>query len=198
MDEPLRVHSPKELKFLLEVTPCARCGRGLMVGRLTDKLAPDSQGIVTLRARCSNCHAQRTFHIQFVKVSDNQPSEVVDLAQWVGLYHLYADEMDKADSPTDTRRTARLAAQCLAEALKFYAQEEMPPESAFRKAESVAAFRNNPANFARTHLRGLEAMLPAVGRTAFDGDETDRDSDKEPGKGSDNETAASKAWWKIW
>jgi len=169
-----------------------------MAGRLADKLAPDSQDLLTLRAHCSNCHAQRTFHVQLVKVSDDQPSEVVDLAQWVGLYHLYSDEMDKADSPAETRRTARLAAQCLAEALKFYSQEEMPPESAFGKAESVAAFRNNPANFARTRLQGLQAMLPAVGRTAFDGGETDSDPDKTLGNEPDTETATRKAWWKIW
>ena len=173
-----------------------------MAGRLADKLAPgDGQGVIALRAHCSNCRAQRTFHIQWVKVPDDQPSEVVDLAQWVGLYHLYADQMDKADFPAQTRAMARLAAQCLAEALKFYAQEELPPESAFRKAESIAAFQNNPANFARTRLRGLEAMLPAVGR-ADRGDEIDRTPNKELDKDSDKdldkEPAAQRAWWKIW
>ncbi len=170
-----------------------------MAGRLAEKLAPgDGQCVITLRAHCSNCRAQRTFHIQWVKVPGDPPSEVVDLAQWVGLYHLYADKIDKADSPAQSRATARLAAQCLAEALKFYAQEEMPAESAFRKAESIAAFQNNPANFAKTRLRGLEAMLPAVGNEDCGGDEIDRAPAKDSDKDSDKEPATQKAWWKIW
>ncbi len=144
-----------------------------------------------VRVHCKSCNSQRTFHIQWVEVADDQPSEVVDLAQWVGLYYLYADEIDKGDSPTETRTTARRAAQCLAEALKFYAQEEMPPESAFHKAESLVAFRNNPANFARTRLRELQAMLPVAGGAASSGGaDPDKDPDKKP--------AARKAWWKIW
>jgi len=140
-----------------------------------------------VKAHCKRCNAQRTFHIQWVKVAADQPSEVIDLAQWVGLYYLYAGEIDKADSPAEARRTARRAAQCLAEALKFYGRDEMPPESAFQKSESLAAFRSNAANFARTRLRELQAMLPVVAEEA-----------PSSGAGPEEEPAAQKAWWKIW
>jgi len=66
-----------------------------------------------------------------------------------------------ASSPAETRRNARQAALCLAEALKFHGQEELPPESAFFCEASRAAYRANPANYARTRLRELQALLPA-------------------------------------
>lgn len=170
-----------------------------MAGHLAEKLTQgESEELITLKAHCSNCRAQRTFHIQWVRAADDQPSEVVDLAQWVGLYHLYADKMEKADSPAQARSMARLAAQCLAEALKFYSTEEMPPESAFGKDESIAAFRNNPANFAKTRLRELEAMLPAAGGRDSDCGESDRTPDGDSDKDSGKEAATQKAWWKIW
>jgi len=154
------------------------------------KTAPEGGGDrrpSAVRAHCKSCNAQRTFHVQWVKAAADQPSEVIDLAQWVGLYFFYADEIGKVDSPSKARAMARRAAQCLGEALKFYGEEEMPPESAFRKAESVAAFRSNPANFAKTRLRELHAMLPVAADASDEGD-----------AGPDQKKPARKAWWKIW
>ncbi len=192
MDDPLRVHSPKELELFLEVTPCPRCGHGLTVARLPEARPEGDDRDCVLRAHCVSCNAQRTFHIRWVQPSDDQPSEVVDLAQWVGLYYVYADAIDKGASPAETRQAARLAAQCLTEAMKFYGEDEMPPESAFRKPRSAAAFDSNPANFARTRLRELLAMLPIAART-----DPDRDCQAGP-NGPEQENASPRAWWKIW
>ena len=116
-----------------------------------------------------------------VPITANEMSERTGLPK-ATVYRL-CEQLLAADL---IRRQGYQAALCLAEALKFYGQEEMPAESAFHKAESLAAFRNNPANFARTRLRELQAMLPAA-------------SDS-PGRGADpdNMPAARKAWWKIW
>ena len=165
MDEPLRVHSPREFEFFLEVTPCAKCGHGPLVpisSKARGEVRPGELP-TSVRTRCHGCRAQRTFHVEWTPQFDEQPSEIVDLAQWVGLYFQYADRMDKAPSPAASRTAAGNASECLAEALRFYGTDEMPPESAFRVDASVAAFENNPATFARTHLRELQAVLPQAG-----------------------------------
>ncbi len=187
MDEPLRVHSPMELEFFLEVTPCARCGRGPLVVRAARSAGKGVAGELpaTVRTHCRSCNTQRTFRIDWIAGAADQPSQIVDLAQWVGLYFAYADPIGKAETPAESRAAARRAAQCLVEALKFYGADEMPPESAFRKEQSLAALRNNPANFARTRLQDLQAMLP-VAADAVQAGQFDEMPD------------AHKAWWKLW
>ena len=181
MDDPLRAHTPRELAFFLEVVPCARCGRGpLEVGERRGGGVPHPGEPEAIRTRCHSCKAQRTFHVEWTDASPDQPSEIVDLAQWVGLYFQYADRMDKAPAPADARDAATRAAACLAEALKFYGDDEMPPESAFWADPSREAFDSNPAMFARTHLRELRAMLPVAGAAA-----------ERPGHNR-------KTWWKLW
>ena len=187
MDEPLRVHSPMELAFFLDVVSCARCGRGPLGVRAARCAGrePTDELPACVQTHCRSCKAQRTFHVEWIKHAADQPSELVDLAQWVGLYFLYADQVGKAKTPTESRAAARRATQCLAEALKFYGPEEMPPESAFRKEQSLAAFRNNPANFAHTRLRELQAMLPVA-------------ADAGQAEQSDDKHDDHKAWWKLW
>jgi len=191
MDEPLRVHSPKELEFFLEVTPCARCGHGPLAVRAAKAAGKVAAGELpaAVRTHCRNCNAQRTFHVEWIKQAADQPSEVVDLAQWVGLYFLYADQIGKAQAPAEARAAARRATQCLAEALKFYGPDEMPPESAFRNEQSLAAFHDSPATFARTRLRELQAMLPVAADAGRAGQGDDKPHDAPD---------AHKAWWKWW
>jgi len=196
MDDPLRVHSPREFEFFLEVTPCARCGHGPLAAAATraKQADPSDQPPARIRTRCKTCKAQRTFRVEWVEAADDQSSEIVDLAQWMGLYFLYADRMEKAASPADSREAAALAAHCLAEALKFYGLDEMPPESAFRNGQSSAAFQNNPAMFARTHLRELEALLPVqhtIGRDA-------NRADAPAAPAGDARHEGRKPWWKVW
>lgn len=176
-----------ELTFFLDVAPCARCGRGPLCIRAPRPAAKEQARELPARVRthCRSCKAQRTFHVQWIDHAADQPSELIDLAQWVGLYFLYADQAGKAKTPVEAMAAASRATQCLAEALKFYGPDEMPPESAFRKEQSLEAFRNNPANFAHTRLRELQAMLPV----AADAGLAERSDDK-PGP--------HKAWWKLW
>lgn len=173
------------------MAPCARCGRGPLAVRASKAAANGPAGELpsSVRTCCRSCKAQRTFHVAWIPAAADQPSEVVDLAQWVGLYFLYADRICKAKTPAESRAAASRAAQCLAEALKFYGPDEMPPESAFRKEHLLAAFRGNPANFARTRLRDLQAMLPVV----HDAGQAEQSGDK-----PDNGPDARKAWWKMW
>ncbi|MGB2823668.1 MAG: hypothetical protein WBF17_21990, partial [Phycisphaerae bacterium] len=179
MDEPLRAHTSNELHFFLMVTPCAHCGRGPLVPEGIDLPAaggegdPDPLREATIRTHCKRCGFEADFRFRWehdvpadadgpgcVNPS-RQPSRIVDLGQWVSLYHMFSESAASADSPVDARRSARQASLCLSEALKFYRDEELPPESALFREASAAAFRENPANFARTRLRDLQAMLPA-------------------------------------
>jgi len=202
MGEPLRAHTSNELHYYLMVTPCAHCGRGPLVpeegdlpvagGAGQEKTPPEA----TLRARCRQCGGEAVFRFHWehdvpADADDadcispsRQASLIIDLGQWVSLYHLFSESAGSAKSPVDSRTSARQASLCLAEALKFYHDEELPPESAFFREASAAAFRRNPANFARTRLRDLHALLPAPAHHA------------EPAAPSKPD--GPPPWWKFW
>ena len=194
MNEPLRAHTSNELHYYLMVTPCAHCGRGPLVPEETD--LPVAGGEATVRARCKRCgfEVAFSFHWEHDVPADTddadcinpsrQPSRIIDLSQWVSLYYLFSESAASAGSPVDARISARQASLCLSEALKFYRGEELPPESAFFREASVAAFRQNPANFARTRLRDLQAMLPAPAHRPAPTPSAQRDGPH--------------PWWKFW
>ena len=194
MDEPLHAHTPNEVEYYLRVTSCAKCGGPME----TKDVRPEGDGDESadppgakLRARCKRCGARATFHFRWdhdtpvpagcVNPTD-RPSAIIDLEQWVALYYLFHEEALSARSPAEARRADRQAALCLAEALKFHGGQEFPPESAFFREASLAAFRRDPANYAHTRLRELQALLPRPVRRA------------EPA--SEDETHP--AWWKFW
>ncbi|HUS92234.1 MAG TPA: hypothetical protein VM695_10315 [Phycisphaerae bacterium] len=188
MDEPLGAHTPNEIEYYLLVANCAKCGHGPFVIKNVRSegdggAAAGSRG-AAIRTRCRRCGAQTTFHFRWDGDAPDpadeinptgRPSRIIDLGQWVGLYHVFREQSSSAESPAETRRAARKAAMCLAEALRFYSQEELPPDSAFFCEASRAAFQENRANFARTRLRELQALLPTFVDTAARPRETEAD-----------------------
>jgi hypothetical protein len=204
MDEPLQAHTPNELEYYLRVTPCARCGHGPLVpqrpepadaGAAEDGDPAPPLRQASVRTRCKRCGHHQTFHFGWqydvpdgpgdadcINPSD-QPSRIIDLGQWLGLYYMFAEAAAPADSPAEARRAYRQAAMCLAEALKFHGPEELPPEAAFFREASLTAYRANPANYARTRLRELEAVLPAPARAE---------------SGTPPDHPAGRPWWKFW
>lgn len=91
-----------------------------------------------------------------------QPSRVVDLAQWLSLFYLLVESAAAEPSRPAVRQMGYQAALCLAEALKFYSDNELPPETAFFTPSSSQAFREHPSNFARQKLRDMQSRLPAM------------------------------------
>jgi len=194
MDEPLRAHTSNELHYYLMVTPCAHCGRGPLVPEMADLPVAGSEA--TVRARCKRCGFEAALRFRWdhdvpADADDadcinpsREPSRIVDLGQWVSLYYLFSDSAASAGSPVDARTSARQASLCLSEALKFYGEEELPPQSAFFCEASSSAFRENPAHFARTRLRDLQAMLPAPAHR--------------PAPAPSRQPGGANPWWKFW
>jgi hypothetical protein len=198
MDEPLRAHTPNELRFYLMVSPCPQCGgpwEPVWPASRPAGLDPggDRAREATVAARCKRCRTERAFRVRWDHDVPSEgegadcinptgkPSRIIDLGQWVSLYWLFADS--PASSPAEGRRIARTAHLCLDEALKFYGADEFPPDSALFTGASLSAYREHPENYARQRLRDLQAKLPASVRHA----------PAEPA-GDD----AARPWWRFW
>ena len=202
MAQPLWAHTPNEVRYYLMVTSCADCGHGPLVPGKPRPAGEQGAGEggaarrASVQTRCRHCGTRRTFHFRWdhdvaadaegadgINPTD-QPSRIVDLAQWVSLHWLLAESARSDPSPAGSRALGRQASLCLAEALKFFADGELPPPSAFFCEASRAAYRENPANYAHTPLRELQAMLPA------------------PARHDSTDAAAAQndphAWWRFW
>ena len=172
MQQPLHVHSSNEVRYYLLATPCEVCGAGPCV--LHAVVPADEPGRCSLaRAACQACRSGRI--LPFVSEYEpaepaspcvspvDEPSLVVDLAQWLGIYYQLADEAHREQNPRRAHRLSIESSLCLAEALKFYeSDDELPPESAFFTEVTLAAFRQHPQNFPRQLLRDIQAKLPPL------------------------------------
>jgi len=195
MDEPLQAHTFNEARYYLMVTACGACGHGPWE---IDSSEPPggAAGPIAVKAHCARCGDERTFRFscEFRSPSSGpeseqinptrSPSRIVDLAQWLSLFYLLIERAASADGKVDARRGGFRAALCLAEALKFYGDDELPAESAFFSETSLVVFREHPEKFARQKLRDLRAKLPAIGVMARN---IARDGRARP-----------KRWWQFW
>jgi len=180
--QPLRAHSWAEAYLYLKVTPCRACAQGPWELQVAERPAavepppPTGGGQVrSMRAKCLHCGAEQefTFHcpapgpqrplppaLERINPGD-EPSEIIDLGQWLSLFHLLVDQAHRCPDAAESRRVAFQAAQCLDEALKFYTDDdELPPASAFRTEPSRHAFAEHPEKFARQRLRDMRSRLP--------------------------------------
>ena len=169
MSQPLHVHSPNEVRYYLLATPCEVCGAGpCVLHAVVPGRTPDEPALA--RATCQACRSGRilAFVSEYAPADADspcispvdEPSSVVDLDQWLGLYYQLHDLADRQQDPHRARQMTIDAALCLAEALKFYGDDELPPESAFFTEATLSAFREHPQNFPRQLLRDLQAKLP--------------------------------------
>jgi hypothetical protein len=166
-DAPMEALTLDEVRCFLEVTPCPSCQTGPMIFD-----APTGPTFT-----CQAC--ERTGEIEFsveyplpdtidpaiphINPTDD-PSQLVDLNQWLGLYYLHAEAADEhPTSATEHHNHQLWAAACLAEAIKFYdVDEEFPkPESCWTET-SRAALENHPDIFSRSHLVDLRTKLPPL------------------------------------
>jgi len=193
MEEPLQAHTVNEAHYYLMVTACRECSKGPWVIESSDEPQPDSTRM--LRAKCKSCQACREFRFacehevpasgpeaEMINPGD-EPSKIIDLGQWMSLFYLMVESAANAPSRPETRRMGYRAALCLGEAMKFYADNELPPQEAFFSAGTAGVFREHPENFARAKLRNMQAKLPMLGAIAHRVAQDEK---------------ARRRWWQFW
>jgi hypothetical protein len=197
MNQALTAHTVNEARCYLMVQPCPACGKGPWELKSQPTLNPQTRRCL-IAASCRSCGHESEFDFaveqelpprgvqsQGINLSD-EPSKLIDLAQWLSLFHLLVETAAGAaatDIP-ESRRGSYQAALCLSEALKFYGDNEIPPESAFFSPAGLAVFRRHPEKFARQRLRDMQCKLPALPKMAR---RINRD-----------DWVAAKSWWQFW
>jgi hypothetical protein len=170
--EALPARTLNEVRCYFLVTACPSCGKGPLNPQLPS--GGSYQGPLAATASCRACGAQQDYDFivqqalpaqpprsELINLSD-EPSRIIDLAQWLGLFYMLLSSADRQKQDHSVRRIGHQASLCLAEALKFYGDDELPPESAFFSPGSPAAFRQHPEKFARQRLRDMQAKLPSL------------------------------------
>lgn len=193
--QPLAAQSLNEVLYYLTVTVCPSCGKGPRQIDHSDGPDPASR-LAVVTARCRSCLRQDrleflcrydvpTEGVEAETINpDEQPSKIVDLAQWLSLFYLLVESAAGDNSPAATRRRGYQAALCLAEALKFYGDDELPPSSAFFGEASGEVFRLHLEKFARQKLRDMQAKLPALAVMAR--------------RVARDERSVRGPWWRFW
>lgn len=194
MDTPLAAHSFNETRYYLMATACGACGKGPW-GIDPPQTPPDRDGMAVVEAHCEHCGRRHAFHFRCDSSTPaggtaeqinptDQPSRIIDLAQWLSLFYMLVESAASTNDKAATRGKGFQAALCLAEALKFYGNDELPRESAFFTEKTLAVFREHPENFARQRLRDMQVKLPALPKMAR---QVARDRQ-----------FARKRWWEFW
>ncbi len=193
-DARLHAHSLAEAFMYLGVTPCARCHKGPLA--CDEKISADDGRLITMQGQCAQC-ANRFEFIFTLPINDapqdrddlypvlnptEEPSHILDVGQWITLFRVILEAADKEEKKIEARRLGYEAAQCLDEALKFYTDNELPPESAAFTPESRDRLRDHPELFARERLLDLRSKLP---KTTTMQNAITRDQRPKP-------------WWKFW
>jgi hypothetical protein len=193
--QPLAAHTLNEVRYYLTVAVCPSCGKGPReVDRTEGPDRASRLAVVTARCRCCSrqdrleflCHHDVPAEgVEAETINpDEQPSRIIDLAQWLSLFYLLVESAAGDSSPATTRRQGYRAALCLAEALKFYGDDELPPPSAFFGQGSAEVFRLHPEKFARQKLRDMQAKLPALAVMAR--------------RVARDERSSRRPWWRFW
>lgn len=172
--QPLPVSTPAEVDYYFMTAPCPNCEQGPWSVERPSQVSPTDRR-AGVRATCKHCgHVEQfTFLVRndpaeavggVEKINpDDDPSEVIDLAQWVALFRRFVERAAEEQSKAETRKLGYQAALCLAEALKFYSVgDEFPDDSAFFHETSREAYKRNPAMFARQQLLDLQGKLPSL------------------------------------
>ncbi|MHC4295412.1 MAG: hypothetical protein ACYSTL_07485, partial [Planctomycetota bacterium] len=191
----LQAHSFTEARYYLTVTACGACGKGPWAIASTEQSSQEIP-IVSVQGRCEQCGSEETF--RFICENDapgciseidqinptKDPSRIIDVGQWLSLFYMLIESAGCDDDKIAARRKGFQAALCLAEALKFYGDNELPDESAFFSERSLTAFREHPEKFARQKLQDMRVKLPTLSMMHR---HIQRDR-----------KIARKRWWRFW
>lgn len=175
-DARLVAHSITEARLYLMVTPCPSCSTGpLRPSQLQTTGGEAGESELTIDASCSSCESALSFTFLLppgvgadadvdtpqINTTD-QPSRIIDVAHWLTLFRMGAEEAGRESDKTQARELWIESGQYLAEALKFYddPDSDLPSEEAFFGDTSRTRLRENPEQFSRQRLINLRAKLP--------------------------------------
>ncbi len=179
-------------------TRCSICGHGRLV--LKHQRTDTDRGDVQVDAHCGECN--QTVVLTFQLADDaplpdrddlypiinptDEPSQLLDVGQWITLFRVILEAASKETDKIEARRLGYEAAQCLEEALKFYDDNDLPPESAIFTDATRSRMRDVPHQFSRTHLLSMRAKLPA--NVTMQRNITE----------SPQPPQQSRPWWRFW
>lgn len=191
--KPLPAHSIFEARLHLMVQSCEACDAGPL--QVTEETIEEAHldSIVCLTSRCTGCGrsvgARFRIDSRWVEPRDPpvvnptaEPSRLIDVAQWLTLYHILLTRSRESADRIEGRRLAYESGLCLAEALRFYdSDNELPPASGLFSDHSREQARTHPSHFARERLVGLQSGLPNLRSTP-----------------AGSKSASAGKWWKFW
>ena len=198
MDEPLAAHSLNEVRYYLTATICPECGKGPRA-LLAPEPDPSAGQICRAVVACQNCSSRQElgFTCEYALASSGadierinptaRPSRIIDLGQWLSLFYLLIETASRCDQPPEVRRLGYRAALCLGEALKFYGDDELPPEQAFFHEATRQAYLDHPESFARQRLRDMQSKLPKLQTMKCNINRDERTGN-----------SARRRWWQFW
>ena len=191
--KPLLAHSILEAHLYVMLQVCPECDAGPMEVADQNTEEHHIDDIIRLDCACPECREKEAYRFRidsrWAAASEpplinptDKPSKLIDIAQWLTLYHTVIARSKEASDRTASRGEAYQAALCIAEALKFYEPDnDLPPASAFFSDQAREQARTHPAFFARDKLLSLQAGLPDLRATQA------VTNAKSPPK-----------WWKFW
>ena len=191
--KPRLAHSILEAHLYVMLQICPECNAGPL--EVADKKTEEHHidDIIRLDCACPECGEKAVYRFlidsRWAAASEpplinpaDPPSKLIDIAQWLTLYHILIARSKEASGPTASRSEAYQAALCIEEALKFYEPDnDLPPASAFFTDQAREQSRAHPAFFARDKLLSLQSGLPDLRATQA---VTQADS--------------ARKWWKFW
>lgn len=183
-----------EARLYLGVLSCSACRGGPLhpVAEVVEAQHIDS--IVRVDCRCASCGHPRSlrFRIDSEWLAERQPpvlnpgaapSVLVDVGQWLTIYHTLLDEAARDPDRQAARLRFHQAGLCLDEALKFFESDnDLPPAGAFFAAQTRERALGQPQLFTRQRLLALRARLPNLASSP----------------GTPPSPAAPRKWWEFW
>ncbi len=189
----LPAHSHAEACVYVMLQTCGACDSGIQEVAGEELEEEHIDNIIRLNCACPECGEKTAYRFRIdsrwaaarelpLINPTEEPSKLIDVAQWLTLYHTVLARSREASDRTASRREAFQAALCIAEALKFYEPDnDLPPASAFFSDQAREQARAHPAFFARDKLLSLQSGLPDLRAT----------------QAVTNAKSARK-WWKFW
>ncbi len=191
--KPRTAHSILEAHLYVMLQACAECDVGPLEvsGRNTEERHIDD--IIRLDCACPGCGEKAAYRFRidsrWAAASEpplinptDEPSKLIDIAQWLTLYHILIARSKEASERTASRGEAYQAALCIEEALKFYEPDnDLPPAPAFFSDLAREQARTHPAFFARDKLLSMQTGLPDLRATQ-----------------AVTRAKSSRKWWKFW
>ena len=176
--KPRSAHSILEAHLHVMLQVCPKCAAGPLAVSDDETEEEHIDSIIRLDCACPACGEKAAYRFRidsrWAAASEpprinptDQPSKLIDVAQWLTLYHILIARSKEASDRTASRGEAYQAALCIVEALKFYEPDnDLPPAAAFFSDQARAQARAHPAFFARDKLLSMQTGLPDLRATS--------------------------------